>query len=317
MLSLASRILHVEGFASYRYGAGWCHEPDPQDNHGVSRHANEKAAADPILPRYPPKPLYGVFKCNHLVAFLQLLQSGALRLPGNTEPVNVPSGQGWDELREVLEHGIEMEVFSHEDVTSHHDEFAALMASDNFASAFAMAEDEFTLLHRLAACAREEMTAPGNLQISPPLLPWDCVLRKIMPTLGNRWTVNDVSRMLNYATSTDPGKVAFVVQLSRFMMDSNEFRIIPSFFQKVTTLPVKYQALRLAFMVANISSDPEKETKEPACMHCMHGCGYVHPTSCQPSSPTWPHNAHEFEPPALKQALCPPLKPHPVSGHGF
>eukprot|EP00969_Alexandrium_andersonii_P203277 8982571-Alexandrium_andersonii.AAC.1 len=28
---LAERIMRAEGFAAYRYGAGWCHAPDPSD----------------------------------------------------------------------------------------------------------------------------------------------------------------------------------------------------------------------------------------------------------------------------------------------
>eukprot|EP00969_Alexandrium_andersonii_P040877 1792028-Alexandrium_andersonii.AAC.1 len=72
-----------------------------------------------------------------------------------------PDGEEWDELRETLAHGVEMEVFAFRDVKAHLVEFEALMASDNFASAFALAEDEFGLASRLAACAKNIRAAPG------------------------------------------------------------------------------------------------------------------------------------------------------------
>eukprot|EP00969_Alexandrium_andersonii_P323820 14307919-Alexandrium_andersonii.AAC.1 len=62
--------------ASYRYGAGWRRAPNPEDPLAVSRGANAKAEAGPVLPRYPAKPLYGVFKRTRLVALLQLLKKG-------------------------------------------------------------------------------------------------------------------------------------------------------------------------------------------------------------------------------------------------
>eukprot|EP00969_Alexandrium_andersonii_P244390 10798673-Alexandrium_andersonii.AAC.1 len=57
-----------------------------------------------------------------------------------------------------------MEVFHHRDVVAHEKEFAALMASDNFASAFALAEDEFGLASRLQSCRRGVRTIAGQSQ---------------------------------------------------------------------------------------------------------------------------------------------------------
>ena len=37
---LATRILTLEGFATFRYVAGFCHEPDPNDPLAVARHGN-------------------------------------------------------------------------------------------------------------------------------------------------------------------------------------------------------------------------------------------------------------------------------------
>ena len=42
-LNLAKRILTIEGFATYRYTAGYCHEPDPNNPLAVSKHGNQMA----------------------------------------------------------------------------------------------------------------------------------------------------------------------------------------------------------------------------------------------------------------------------------
>ena len=43
-LKLGKRILTLEGFATFRYVAGFCHEPDPADPLAVSRHGNKMQA---------------------------------------------------------------------------------------------------------------------------------------------------------------------------------------------------------------------------------------------------------------------------------
>ena len=60
-MNLAKRILKVEGFAQYRYVAGYCHEPDPKNLLAVSAHGNQMADRDALLPRLGAKPLKGVF----------------------------------------------------------------------------------------------------------------------------------------------------------------------------------------------------------------------------------------------------------------
>ena len=129
VLSLGQRILRVEGFATYRYIAGWCHEWDADDACAVARDANEKASADPVLPRYPERPLHGVFQCSHLVAVLQLLKAGNTKFPGSTQVMAVPAGPEWEELHDVLAHGVDMEVFSRAALRDHKEASHALMAS--------------------------------------------------------------------------------------------------------------------------------------------------------------------------------------------
>eukprot|EP00969_Alexandrium_andersonii_P034126 1492423-Alexandrium_andersonii.AAC.1 len=73
------------------------------------------------------------------------------------------------------------------------------MATDNFDAAFALAEDEFSATSRLAREMRTAKAAEGKSL-------WGAVLDSVLPLLGNRWSRNDVARMWNFCTTTQPAK---------------------------------------------------------------------------------------------------------------
>ena len=92
---MAARILTLEGFATFRYVAGLCHEPDPNDPQSVARHGNKMAETDELLPRLPMKALKGVFAKTHLVTFLQLFKGGHLEeLRRSVPALAVATSQG-------------------------------------------------------------------------------------------------------------------------------------------------------------------------------------------------------------------------------
>ena len=255
ILSLAHRILKVESFATYRYVSGWCHEPNPADPLEVARRALRHGATDPVLPRYPMKALHGVFSKNHLVALLQLIKQGGTCFSGSSEKLAAPCGEAHAELRDVLEHGIEMDVFSFKDVENNKDAFMALMASDNFDAAFTLAEDEFALMGRLSACSRTLPASQGSTI-------YEETMSRVVPLLGNRWTQKSLDALWAFCVATDPSKLSFMQLFSAYMHDSKEFRIRPHFFEIVGALPFRRQALRLSLIVAQVSSDPVNETQD-------------------------------------------------------
>ena len=77
-MNLAKRIIGVEGFATLRYTAGFCHEPDPDKPLSVSSHGNGMAKRDPLLPKLADNPLKGVFAKTHLATLLLLYKQGRL-----------------------------------------------------------------------------------------------------------------------------------------------------------------------------------------------------------------------------------------------
>eukprot|EP00969_Alexandrium_andersonii_P246759 10905186-Alexandrium_andersonii.AAC.1 len=109
----------------------------------VSAHGRSMARIDPLLPQYPSKPLLGVFRKSHLIAFLQLLKSGTAYWPDSTDRLVAPTGERLQQLQDVLEHGIEMEVWPFAAVRDRNQAFLILMTTGNFDAAFALAEDEF------------------------------------------------------------------------------------------------------------------------------------------------------------------------------
>ena len=104
-LALMDRILKDEAFATFRYEAGYCHEPNPNDPSMVARHATTMHAKDPALPRPCEGALRGVFAKTHLVTALQMYKAG--NMPELSRLVEARSQEDPTEVEEfklVLEH---------------------------------------------------------------------------------------------------------------------------------------------------------------------------------------------------------------------
>ena len=167
-----------------------------------------------------------------------------------------PAGSAWQEMRDVLEKGVFMEVFRYEDIAVNRAAFIAAMASDNFDSAFSLGEDEFGIMGRLSGAMHTCSARPGKCLVA-------VAMEKVLPRSAGKWSEKDLIRMWNFCSTTDSFKLRFMAALSRFMVDSTDFRIVPGFFQALFGIPAKYQAVRLSLVVAQISSNPETECKEP------------------------------------------------------
>eukprot|EP00969_Alexandrium_andersonii_P301457 13326645-Alexandrium_andersonii.AAC.1 len=70
------------------------------------------------------------------------------------------------------------------------------MASDNFASAFALAEGEFGFASRHQSRRRGARAPTGQSQ-------WQAVKDAVVPLLGNRWSESDLLWIFNFVTSTE------------------------------------------------------------------------------------------------------------------
>ena len=261
---------------------------------------------DPILPKYPKVALLGVFRKNHLIAMLQLIKAGRSHLPGSSETMACPVGPQWQELRDALEQGVFMDVFRYEDVAANRGAFIAAMASDNFDSAFSLGEDEFGIMGRLSDAMHTCVPRAGASLL-------EVAMEQVLPLSAGKWSEKDLVRMWNFSSTTDAQKLRFMAGFSRFMVDATDFRILPSFFQALHGIPVKYQAVRLCLVVAQISANPETECKEPRARARARARAPERPCAC-PCARVDTERPDAIMPPAAASALARPRGRHRPPG---
>ena len=253
---LANRILSVEGFATYRYTAGWCHEPNPDDPLAVALHGNKMAAKDRLLPTLPLVPLKGVFAKTHLVTFLQLLQNGAIKEPASSHEGPASSR---DELADVLAEGIFMHVFPWHAVRDNYDAIVALMASDNFDHAHGLVESE-------VRCLEHVRNAILTLEVPPGATQWAVVLKHVQ-RLGGKWSVDEVTEFWNFVKSTGPQQFDFIVAVWNFAECESVMRVHSKFFGSLAKVPLVLSWHRACLAVAHFMSDHKTECSYVGGVH--------------------------------------------------
>jgi hypothetical protein len=247
---LAARILQVEGFATFRYGAGFCHEPDPEKPLAVAEHGNKMADRDALLPRLPAKALKGVFAKTHLVTLLQLYKAGAL--PDLARAVASHPASSQAELQDVLDHGIFMEVFPWSAVRDHREDLVALMASNNFDNGHGLAESEIRVIERMRVALLTLPVPVGQTQ-------FDVVCSHVHRLAGQRWHEKDLDAFWDFAQSTLDDHLELLGEIWTFAGCESVLRVDSAFFKALARLPAKYQWIRTALAVCQFLSDQEKE----------------------------------------------------------
>ena len=252
---LGKRIVEVEGFATFRYDFGYCHEPDPANPLAVSEHGNKMADRDPLLPRLGAKPLKGVFAKTHLVTWLQLLKVG--RQPELLEHVakqrNANGAASQDELQDTLENGIFMHVFPWSAVAEHKDDIVALMASDNFDHGHGLADSELR-------CVKNVRNALLTLEVPPAASQWDVVRDHVQRLAGQRWHVRDLTAFWEFAKTTMDAQLALMMEIWVFAECESVLKVESNFFGYIAKLPAKMQWTRTALCVAQFLSDENQCT---------------------------------------------------------
>lgn len=256
---LGERIVKVEGFATFRYDAGFCHEPDPCRPMAVAEHGNAMAARDPLLPWLPAKPLKGVFAKTHLVTFLQLLKGGRLpelsRLAASggklaSSQDRVASKE--DDLQDVLDHGIFMHVFPWSAVRDHREDIVALMSADNFDHGHGLADSELR-------CVLGVRQAILRLPVPSGMSQFAAVCDYIRRSSGQRWLEKDMEAFWAYAQTTPDEHLDLLQEIWTFAGCESVLRVDSAFFHALSRLPAKMQWVRNALAVCQFMSDREKE----------------------------------------------------------
>ena len=248
-LKLLTRIVKVEGFATYRYVAAWCHEPDPHAPLVVAEHGNKMGSRDGLLPKYRIEPLKGLFAKTHLATALLALSQG--RFPALMDVVKKNPGDHVD-LMEALTDGIYVEVFPWAAVQANRGAFLELMASDNFDHAHGMVESEMRCISAVRHSLQTAVVQPGQSQ-------WDIVLRDITRLSGQKWQDKDVGAFWNFARTTLARQHDLLTEIWHFSGCESVLTVEAAFFERLSKLPAAWQWQRLCCAVAQILSDPETE----------------------------------------------------------
>ena len=250
-MNLAKRILTVEGFATYRYTAGYCHEPDPQHPDAVTDHGNKMAERDSLLPRLSAKPRFGVFAKTHLVTLLQLYNGGQMPELKVWVAAN-RTAEEREELEDVLQYGIYMHVFPWEAVRDAPDDMKALMASDNFDHGHGLTDSEL----RCIAGMRQAIL---NLPIPPASSQVDVVMAHVQRLSGQRWHHRDLDAFWDFAQTTLDGHLELLMEIWMFGECEDMLKVDSAFFGALAKVSAKHQWCRCALAVKQFLSDRDTE----------------------------------------------------------
>ena len=198
---LMERILTQEAFATIRYEAGYCHEPNPKDRFSVSDHGNRMVVKDPNLPLLPKTALKGTFAKTHLVTALQMFKAG--KMPELARVVEARSHEDPEEMEEfnkVLEHGILMHVFPWPEVERNPAGFKALMAADNFQQGVGLRDSEIRCVHAMRR-AMDHLDADDEPRSTEELQ--RRVIEHTKTYVGSRWLDQELEHFWQFAVSTE------------------------------------------------------------------------------------------------------------------
>ena len=253
--TLMNRILTHEAFATYRYEAGYCHEPNPKDPSVVSDHGNRMRCKDPNLPQLPTTALKGVFAKTHLVTALQMFKAG--RMPELARVVEARSHEDPEEMEEfktVLEHGLYMHVFPWAEVERNPDAFKALMSSDNFQQGVGLNDSSIRCVHAMRT-AMHHLDA-GAEPLSTEKLQ-DLVIEHTKTYSGTRWLDQELHQFWQVALSTEDMPMDLLHNVWVHGQFESKISVEAAWLSHLSDLAIQDQWVRAALCVLHFMSDTE------------------------------------------------------------
>ena len=253
--TLMDRILTKEAFATIRYDAGYCHEPNPKDTSGVSNHGNRMVVKDPNLPQLPKAALKGTFAKTHLVTALQMYKAG--KMPELARVVEARSHEDPEEMEEfktVLEHGLYMHVFPWTEVERNPAGFQALMASDNFQQGVGLKDSEVRCVHAMRRAMRHldtgaEPRSTEQLQ--------ELVIEHTKTYCGTRWLDQELEQFWQFALSTEELPLELLHNVWVHGQFESKISVDAAWLKHLSELAIEQQWVRAALCVLHFMSDTE------------------------------------------------------------
>ena len=246
--ALGRRIMSVEGFVMFRYQRGWCHEPNPEDLLEVARNTNRVARATSLLSEVPMVPLKGSIAKTHLMNFLQCLKAGNIYWNDSKKLMLPDAAQ--DLLIDHLTHGMFYEVFSWACVRDDHAGLLALAAADNLDSAFALGENELSLLKCIHSSLNVVRLPVGKTQ-------FEMIRDFAMQSCGQRWTEADMIAIYNFAKVVGPVHLEFLLDTVAIHITWDEIAVRPSDFHYMSKVAFACPWLKIALLTAQYFPQPD------------------------------------------------------------
>jgi len=255
ILELYEEIALQHGFAHYRYGDVWCHEPNQDDMLAVWRHAEAMRSRNSMYPELPQKPLSGTFRKVHMVTGLQLWHVGKLTFP--------KSGITFDksllnvEAQDAMTNGVYCVSWDYEIVKADLEGFKKLMASDNWDVHMTLGDDEITLAKRMLLSLKEHS---GEGLCGDALD--KAILKSIKAMSGKSFAHQDFVFLLNWIKTTSLTTFAFIQPLQKYVCDPAHYVVPTSFFGMLALVDPAAEWLRVSQLVRMLATDPRPEKNE-------------------------------------------------------
>ena len=204
--SLLKRIIEEEGFATFRYEAGYCHEANPLDPLMVARHALRMHALDSGLPRPQLQTLHGCFaKKTHLMSALQMYKAGQMKeLEQYVKARSQVCPTEFEEFDKVLKFGLYMHVFPWNAVAKNKESFRALMAADNFSHGVGLSDSEMRCVHAMSQALGQVDSGVSAVPVQ------EKILAHVRRWTGQRWQTVELDHFWAFTISTGQAQLEFL-----------------------------------------------------------------------------------------------------------
>ena len=172
------------------------HTPNPKDSKYVFDHASQMSKKDRLLPVPRESMVYGVLAKNHLVNWVQAMDSH-MTWEHDSSIMEVRADD--QELSEHTQYGFFMHVIDFQAIVDFPEKVKALMRTNNKDQIQAMPEHEMAMLYKTYEIIQESSS------LQPGQLLWEAVREKTLQAAGTEWEEDELVACFNFGMIVDRG----------------------------------------------------------------------------------------------------------------
>ena len=197
-LILGSRMIaSTWGFCNVKFGTAWVVTPSLDDPLEVSRHANQMANFDGLLPIRPSEALLAQFRRNHVITTCLQQKSGQCKLDGTDTCVTSETGNAAHQ--KALFEGVWVEIWEYSVFKEHEDSFMYMMTMDNLDSEEVRGEDELGILSLLRTALTGVGPSTDTVGGPRPKSLEEEAINKVKAFSSAAWNTTELGKMMDAA----------------------------------------------------------------------------------------------------------------------